>query len=160
MSVLAGWAREGAGREEYDRSVASLLDDRCVRCHNAIGQASFRRLDRYELVAAAVRAPSAPSITQQLLVTKVHLAGIGLLLALAIGICWLAGVSTTQIALTTWTGFGGLLVDFGSWWLMRVDLSFAWGRVLGNLLLAVTLVWIAVVALFAMYGRATPKGNQ
>lgn len=151
LAVVAAWSKNGAHREEYERDVVGVLDDRCVRCHSPNGQASFRRLDSYEATLDAVQAPSAPGWSRQILIMKIHLAGIGLLVSLVSAICWAAGAPQHQIAWSTRMAFGGLFTDFGSWWLMRIDLVFAWGRVAGNILLLLSLAGLTVAALSAMY---------
>jgi hypothetical protein len=151
VSLLAGWAREGGARSVWERSVGAVVEDRCVRCHNPAGQASFRRLDSYEAVLAAVHAPAAPTLGHQILVTKVHVAGIAVLLGTAAAICWLTSVPAIHLVWAVRAGFGGMVLDFGSWWLMRLDLVFAWGRVFGNALFAVSLVWLAAAAGIALF---------
>ncbi len=80
MAELTAWAATGADRLTYDSRVAPVLEKRCTMCHKPAGQASFRPLTTFEEVRECVDAPPAPPLARQLLVTKVHLAGIGLLL--------------------------------------------------------------------------------
>ena len=134
-ATLISWIRQGASAEVYQRDVAALVDERCVRCHRGDGEAAFRPLTSYAQVKAAVDDAPAPSFRTQLLVTKVHVVGIGLLLAVTAflflsvpGPELLVRLATPLIA----GAFVGLALDFGSWWLMRLELGFAWGRMLGN----------------------------
>lgn len=156
-ATLIGWVRAGADEESYRQDVAALVDDRCVRCHRMGGEAAFRPLTSYADLRAASQAAPAPSFRGQLLVTKVHVVGLGLLLAVTalLFLRWPGPESLArwQSAIVA-AAFAGLLLDFGSWWLMRVDLAFAWGRLLGNTLMSGSFLWMcACAALGAIRGH-------
>ncbi len=50
------------------------------------------------------------------------------------------------------------MLDFGSWWLMRIDLGFAWGRMVGNGMMSAAFAWM-VVASLAEAWLVPPGGN-
>ena len=157
VATLAAWAREGATREGYLTGASQVLDERCVRCHRTGGRASFRLLDTFDNARAVALTPAAPPLTRQLLVTKIHVFGIGMML----GILGIATLGTTvsppvKLALVA-GGFAGLVFDFSSWWLMRLSLAFAWGRLAGNVLFVCALVAMAAVCISEL---ARSEGRQ
>lgn len=150
LSQVLAWVNSGAGRERYTRDVAALLEERCARCHRLGGRASFRPLQTYEEVKATVDSAAAPSLSHQLLVTKVHLGGLGILLGATAALFSRTTLPSRSKALLICGSFAGLFLDFGSWWLMRVDLGFAWGRVGSNLLLLVCFTIMCVASLWEL----------
>jgi hypothetical protein len=133
VEIVSTWARDGGGREGYDARVAKILDERCVGCHTPRGDASFRPLETFEQAQAAALAPSAPSFAKQLLTSKVHLVGIGLMIGAVATMFTRSRLGRGRAgAFIVATAFLGLFADFASWWLMRVDTGFAWGRLIGH----------------------------
>ncbi len=134
IKLLTGWARSGASQAGYRQDVAALLDERCVRCHRAGGQAAFMPLGTFAEAERAAKAPSTPPIGRQLIVTKVHLFGIGSMLAVVAAMFLRTSGRRGWTALLVVAAYTGLAMDFGGWWLMRVDLAFAVARIIGNTL--------------------------
>jgi hypothetical protein len=153
VSVLASWAQGGGDRAEFSRGVSTLVNDRCTSCHAPGGKASFQPLTSYEEISALVKTPAAPSASQQLLVTKVHLAGIGLMLAL-LGLLFTKTAWAREYkGLVILFAYLGLFADFGAWWLMRVDLRFAWGRVFGNSIMSLMFVAMCGAVLLELWKK-------
>lgn len=145
LALLVGWARSGAGEALYRREIAAILDDRCVRCHKADGDAAFLPLDSFEKAVVTVHAKAAPPVRQQLIITKLHLFGIGAMLAAAGAL-----FASARFRFKSWiisAGFVGLALDFGSWWLMRSSLSFSYGRAVGHVLMAASFFLMCAGAL-------------
>ena len=151
LSTLLSWARAGATSAEFTVDVAPLLAERCARCHHPGGEAAFRPLSRYADLRAVAHAPPGPSPRRMLLVTKVHLFGLGLLLAVAALLFAQTPLPQgLKVALVS-VGYCGLFMDFGAWWLMRVNLAFAWGRAAGNALFSGALVIILTVSFISLW---------
>ncbi|MFZ5470983.1 MAG: hypothetical protein ACOZIN_16265 [Myxococcota bacterium] len=157
VGLLTSWVMNGATPEGYRQDVAALLDDRCVRCHHSSGAASFRLLDNYERARAAAMAPPTPSVARQLQVTKVHVIGVGLLCAIATFLFSASGISERIKTAAILMAFGGLAVDFGGWWLMRLDLGFAWLRPFGNACFVASILGMSAMSLVRMWSSS--KGN-
>ena len=150
VATLAAWALEGARKDAYLAGPSQVLDERCVRCHRAGGRASFRPLDTYERAREVAITPARPSFTRQLLVTKIHLFGVGFMLfVMGAGTLATSLPASSKLTLVA-AGYAGLALDFGSWWLMRAHTGFAWGRIAGNLLFAGALAGMAVACLFEL----------
>lgn len=161
VALLTAWAQLGASEVRYRQDVAALIEERCVRCHRRGGQAAFRPLTTYAEARATALAPPAPPVAQQMLVTKVHVVGIGLILA-ATSFFFirfvprqhrLGGSRTFIICLA----FFGLAADFSSWWLMRWDLNFAWGRVVGNVSMSFAFLLMVLATMNSLFPWKTSE---
>lgn len=157
VAALAAWAREGATQEGYLSTASQVLDERCVRCHKQGGRAAFRPLDTYERARAVALAPAVPSFSRQLLVTKIHVFGIGILLALLGAATMGTALPGSTKMLIVGAGYAGMSLDFGSWWLMRLDTAFAAGRIAGNLVFTVSIGAMVVVCIVEL---AKLKGDR
>jgi hypothetical protein len=157
LATLLSWARSGAPEEEYRLRVAGVLDDRCVKCHKSGGVAGFRSLETLEQVHATITAPPTPPFRSMVTITKLHLVGIGLLLAVP---AWVRARSAAAARWQTgavWLGYGGLLLDFGAWWLMRLHLAFAALRGVGHAMLWVGFVLLTAGALYELWVRSDKR---
>ncbi len=159
LAAILDWLRAGAPEEGYRQATAAIFDERCVRCHHAGGQASFRPLVSYPAVAAAAVAPPAPSFSHQLLVTKVHVAGIAVMVGIAAVAFGGAPVAPWLRGFLPFAAFLGLACDFGSWWLMRLDPGFAWGRLAGNALLTGSLLAMIAGGIWAQWRTQRTDGT-
>lgn len=157
FATLVAWARTGAPEVEYQRVVAGVLDDRCVECHKSGGVAGFRRLESLEQVRATIAAPPTPPFRSMVTITKLHLVGIGALLA---GPAWVRRRSPAAASWQGWgirLGYGGLLLDFGAWWMMRIDLAFAALRAAGHVMLWAGFVVLTAGALYELWWRTDER---
>lgn|GEM_PF-2830282 len=145
LALLSNWARNGASETGYRQDVAQLLEERCVRCHRAGGQAAFMPLGTFRQAVVAAKARSVPPFAHQMIVTKIHLFGIGLMLAVVAALFLRATGRRGWAAALVVTGYAGLAMDFGGWWLMRWDLSFAVCRVVGNVAATGAFAFMVVV---------------
>jgi hypothetical protein len=160
VALIASWARAGGGQQGYRQDVGALIGERCGRCHQPGGEASFRPLQTFVQVQAAVEERPRPSVSRQLLVTKVHLAGLGLLLGMSAWLFSAAGLTRRVRTLVISLAFAGLFLDFASWWLMRLDLSFGWGRVLGNALMSSMFLIMVTTVAVALVRSQSPAEQQ
>lgn len=153
LAVLVAWANNGGDRQEFARDVSALINDRCTSCHSAGGRAAFQPLTSYEEIRPLVMMRSSPSASEQLLTTKVHLAGIGLMLALIGSLFSRTGWAREYKSMIIVAAYLGLFVDFGAWWLMRVDLKFAWGRIFGNAVMSLMFAAMCAAVLAELWKK-------
>lgn len=119
LQTILEWIKNGAARESYG-PVQVIIEDRCLRCHNPFGKASFRPFTNYERVKDLTRPDEGMSFERLALLTHQHLFGMGLLvLALSLvllGTAWTRNITTVLIL----AGFSGVLLDVGGWWLTKL----------------------------------------
>ncbi len=153
VAIISSWANDGGGKAGYP-PVEKVIQARCVGCHTPRGEAAFRPLETYDQVQAAATARSAPALSRQLLVSKVHLVGIGGIIAIMS--FFLSGAVFPRRGKQWWVAaaFTGLFLDFGCWWLMRVNLDFVWGRVIGHGLMFFA---FAGLVMFVLHGLFTKR---
>jgi hypothetical protein len=157
FATLVAWARSGADEAEYRRTVAGVLDDNCVKCHKAGGTAGFRSLETLDDVRAMVAAPPSPPFRAMVTVTKLHLVGVGALLAVPALVRPGSPRAAQLQRPAIWMAYGGLLLDFGGWWLMRVDLAFAALRGVGHGMLWIGFALLSVGALYELWWRSAGR---
>ncbi len=156
LAVFLRWIREGGGARGYQEGVAALLDDRCTGCHRPGRSAAFRPLETFEQVSQALAEPPSPPTRWMVTTTKTHLLGIALLLAVpSLLVCRSRLPSSLQPLLVS-AAYGGLLLDFGCWWLMRWSQLFAGGGFLGHALLVGSLAALCLAALEGLWSREAP----
>jgi hypothetical protein len=160
LATLLSWARSGAPEQEYQRAVAGVLDDRCVKCHKSGGTAGFRSLETLEAVRATIAAPPSPPFREMVTVTKIHLVGIGLLLAVPTLVRPRSTAAARWQGTATWIAYGGLLLDFGAWWLMRLHLAFAALRGVGQVMLWAGFVVLTAGALYELWLRSDERVSR
>ncbi len=147
LDEIHEWIVHGATKSEFDHSIMPILKNSCMGCHRHGGKASFRPLTNYEQLLEMVNHPPAPSLPEQLNFTKIHIVTIGLLLFVISYLFFQADVPCWCKYLLSATAYGGLLIDFASWWAMHWSLEFAYGRALGHALLALSTLSMGIITL-------------
>lgn len=135
-AAISGWISRDAMEHEYDMVVMPIINSHCASCHGPEGAASFARLTSYQEVRAMAHRAPGPSLPQQVQFTKIHVGGIGLLLAvLATATIYLSRGGTRFTTLMVVFAMGGLVLDFLAYFSMRITLDFAYARLLGHALM-------------------------
>ncbi len=153
-TVLEIWISDGALREDYPE-IEDILDQRCTRCHDEYGKASFSPLASYEDVIRHTRPDTGISWHRLARLSHQHLFGMGFIFfCLGILSMKLGQVSRLQwICLT-----GGLmfvLLDIGGWWITRMHPGGAWLVILSGAGHALCFLCVVVIALIRLWSDQT-----
>lgn len=126
------WVRNGSSETQWNEGIKDHFVDNCVKCHSVIpGLPDFTTLAGVKTVSQVDQGASFSSLTR---VSHIHLFGIafifffvGLIFSLSVGIPkWLK-------TLTIVMPFVFLIVDVLSWWLTKINPSFAWLTIIAGL---------------------------
>jgi hypothetical protein len=124
LRTILDWLKGGAPQDAF-APVKAILDEQCIGCHNAAGQASFRPLTTFAEVSTATKPSNGVSWARLALLSHQHFFGIGLL-CLAVGFLLLqTPLSRKWVALAIGVGFGGEIMDLGGMWLTKLSEYFA-----------------------------------
>lgn len=148
------WIADGKTEADYE-GIRWIFDDNCVRCHSEGGEASHRLLTTYEEVSDAAT-PQLRSIGSLARFSHYHAFGMGLFcLALALIFSFTAFARPIRLIVCS-LPFIAVLLDIGSWWLIRlISPVFAYVTLLGGALIGLSFALLILGSLYDMWWRRT-----
>ncbi|MCK5831518.1 MAG: elongation factor-1 alpha [Methylococcales bacterium] len=126
------WVRAGASEEQWESQIKNIFYTNCVSCHSMIpGIPDFTQYEGVKNVAQIDEGASTTSLTR---VSHIHIFAIsfifffnGLIFSLAVGFKqWFK-------IMIIFLPFFFLTVDVFSWWLTKLDPSFAWMTIISGI---------------------------
>lgn len=125
------WARDGAEKGEYEKSIQPLVGQYCVSCHN--GESNLPNFKKSEVFLSVAAMDHGASITSLTRVSHIHLFGIAFIFLFVGWIFALAEYTQRWKLILISTPFAFLILDILSWWLTKFSPAFAWLTMLGGI---------------------------
>lgn len=129
--TLIKWAREGADEAQWQATIKPIVDAKCAVCH--ANTPSLPNVSDFEVMLGIADVDHGASIATLTRVSHIHLFGIsfifffvGLIFSLAVGF------KQWHKAIIIFVPFAFLIVDIASWWLTKMNPSFAWLVIIGG----------------------------
>jgi len=148
---IIDWIRQGADREEYDRSIAPITQQYCSACHNG-ATPSLPDLLSFEKISAYVEIDSGMSLPTLIRVSHIHMFGI-LFIFFIMGIIffhayvtplWLKGLILV-------TPFAAIIIDIFSWYLTKIHPGFAWVIVISGGFMGLSFAAMWIISFYQMW---------
>jgi hypothetical protein len=154
-SVLA-WAAEGSVRSIYDKSVAPVLEKRCMACHDG-SNPHLPNLNGYENLKKVTEKDTGAAIATLIRVSHIHLFGVTFIFFL-IGLMFTHAYvrpvwfKCTVVALP----FAAIMVDVSSWYLIKVFHPFVYVEIAAGGLMAFCFGTMLLVTMYQMWFSSAP----
>ncbi len=144
------WVRDGASRTEYEKSIRSIIESRCVVCHAP--NYSLPDFTRFEEIQKRAETDTGATVQSLVRVTHVHLFGIAFIfMFVGIIFCFATGPSEPLKSLAVAMPFIFQLTDIASWWLTKLSPHFAWLVIAGGAGMAMSFVFMWIVSMYEMW---------
>ncbi len=156
MEILK-WVHDGAAQEGYDARVKSIMDTRCIACHDG-SNPHQPKLTSFEDVNKLIAKDEGMSIGTLVRVSHIHLFGITFIFFIVSSIfahaymrpLWLKCVVIVVPFLT-------ILMDIGSWYLTKIWPGFAWMVIISGALMGVSFAIQWVTSMYQMWFYKLPE---
>ncbi len=155
--VVLAWASEGATRAAYDKSVAPVLEKRCMACHDG-SNPHLPNLNGYENLKKVTEKDTGTAIATLVRVSHIHLFGLTFIFFL-VGLMFTHAYvrpvwfKCTVVALP----FVAIMVDVSSWYLIKIFHPFVYVEILSGGLMAACFAVMVLVTLYQMWFSPAPS---
>ena len=154
--TLIGWAKNGADRATYDTSIKTILDQRCMSCHDG-SNPHQSNLSGYDNIKKMTEKDTGTDIFTLVRVSHIHLFGITFIFFIVGLIFSHAYVRPIWLkCVLMGTPFVCLFVDISSWYLVKIYHPFAWATMGAGGLMAMSFAVMWTIALYQMWLSPIP----
>jgi hypothetical protein len=154
-SVIA-WAGEGGTRAAYDKTVAPVIEKRCLACHDG-SNPHVPNLSGFDNLKKTTEKDTGTAIATLIRVSHIHLFGISFIFFL-VGLMFCHAyvrpvwLKCSVVALP----FAAILVDVSSWYLIKVFHPFVYVEILAGGVLAACFAFMWIVTIYQIWIAPTP----
>jgi hypothetical protein len=155
--AVMAWAAEGGARPVYDKTIASVMEKRCLTCHDG-SNPHLPNLNSYDNLKKTTEKDTGAAIATLVRVSHIHLFGLTFIFFL-VGIMFSHAYvrpvwfKCTVVALP----FAAIMVDVSSWYLIKVFHPFVYVEILAGMVLAGCFAFMCLVSLYQMWFSKAPE---
>lgn len=156
INVVVSWVRGGAERASYESRIRSIIEKRCLACHDGSNPhlANLRGLDNMLKVAER---DTGPAILTLVRVSHIHLFGLTFIFFVLGMIFSHAYVRPVWLkCVVIGTPFVCIVLDVISWYLVKVFHPFAWVVMLGGAAYGACFAFMWVVSMYQLWIAKAP----
>lgn len=151
------WIHDGATQQGYDSKIKSILDSRCVSCHNG-SNPHQPSLVSFEETAKLITKDEGMSLSTLVRVSHIHLFGITFIFFIVSSIFAHAYMRTLWLkCVVIVVPFLTILFDIASWYLTKLWPGFAWMVIGSGALMGVSFTIQWVTSMYQMWFYKLPK---
>ncbi len=153
---IIAWVRRGAKRDEFEQTIAPIMEKRCLGCHNG-SNPHIPNFERFEGVMEMVDLDTGMDIFTLVRVSHIHLFGITFIFFITGFIFCHAYVRPAwlkQAALVL--PFLAIVFDIASWYLTKVYEPFAWVVMVSGVLMGLVFAYQWLVSFYQMWFYRLP----
>jgi hypothetical protein len=159
-NVVMAWAASGAPRPDYDKTVAPVLEKRCMACHDG-SNPHLPNLSGFDNLKKVTEKDTGTAIATLIRVSHIHLFGISFIfffVGLMFSHAYVRPVwfKCAVVAMP----FAAIMVDVFSWYLIKVFHPFVYVEILAGGVLAACFAFMWLVSLYQMWFSSTPVAVQ
>lgn len=141
-SDIIQWVHKGAPKADWDDHFKGVFEQHCVSCHSVVPNIpNFKNFEEVQKVAATSTGETWQALTR---VSHIHLFGISFIFFLmGLVFSFAVGVPKKLKIFVIGFPFLFLIIDVMSWWLTKLNPSFAYLTIIGGIgySLASTFMW-------------------
>tara|TARA_B110000208_G_scaffold191280_1_gene257639 strand:- start:338 stop:1108 length:771 start_codon:yes stop_codon:yes gene_type:complete len=155
------WVRKGAPKKDWDAHFKKVFEKHCVACHSNIPNIpNFKNFEEVQKLAATSDGASFQSLTR---ISHIHLFGISFIFFfISLIFSFAVGIPKKLKVIAIAFPFGFLILDILSWWLTKLNPSFAYLTIIGGIgySLASTFMWVtSIYQMFILSKNGKVYGN-
>ena len=155
-NVVLAWAAEGGARPAYDKSVAPLLEKRCMTCHDG-SNPHLPNFSGYDNLKKVTEKDTGTAIATLIRVSHIHLFGVTFiffLVGLMFSHAYVRPVwfKCTVVAMP----FAAIMVDVSSWYLIKIFHPFVYVEIVAGALMAMCFGIMLLVTMYQMWFSSAP----
>src|SRR5450631_2364905 len=155
-NVVMAWAASGAPRPDYDKTVAPVLEKRCMACHDG-SNPHLPNLSGFDNLKKVTEKDTGTAIATLIRVSHIHLFGltfiffiVGLMFSHAyVRPVWL---KCTIVALP----FAAIVLDVSSWYFTKIYHPFAWVVIAAGGLMGTCFASMWLVTMYQLWFSTPP----
>jgi len=149
--TITDWINKGAKQDGFDKSVAPILNENCIKCHSANGFMKSVPLTSYEDVVKLTETDTGASIQSLVRISHIHLFGIAFIMFLLGRIFILCEMPVLVKRITVAIPFITVLADILSWYLTKIIPNFAYLVVIAGALMGISIMAQVIISLYQMW---------
>ncbi len=159
-NIMFAWAAEGGARPAYEKTIAPLLEKRCLACHDG-SNPHLPNLNSFDNVKKMTEKDTGAAIATLVRVSHIHLFGltfIFFLVGLMFSHAYVRPVwfKCTVVALP----FVAIMVDVSSWYIIKLFHPFVYVEIAAGGVLAACFGFMWLVTLYQIWFSSAPTAVQ
>ena len=157
--AIIDWASDGADRAQFDKDIKPIVDNRCMRCHDG-SAAGAPKFTTFEAFAEFAKPDTGMSLATLVRVSHIHLFGMTFIFFILGMIFSHAYVRPVWFkALVIAMPFIMMITDVGSWFLTKINPSFAWIIIGSGVVMALSFAFQWFVSMYQIWFYKFTAGN-
>ena len=148
---IISWVRAGLNQPDYDAHIAPIVEKRCLTCHDG-SNPHIPNLKGYENLTKVAQVDTGMSLLTLVRVSHIHIFGmtfIFFIMGMIFSHAYVRPVwfKSAVIALP----FLSMIVDVGSWYLTKINTSFAWAVIIGGGFMGMSFAFQWAVSMYQIW---------
>src|SRR5471032_166987 len=156
-NAVMAWAAEGGARPGYDKTVAPVLEKRCMACHDG-SNPHLPNLSGFDNLKKVTEKDTGTAIATLIRVSHIHLFGITFIFFLVgIMFCHAYVRPVWFKCVVVAMPFAAIMVDVSSWYLIKIFHPFVYVEIAAGALMAGCFGVMLLVTMYKMWFSSAPS---
>lgn len=150
-AAIISWVHGGLDSAEYDASIGPIIDKRCVGCHDG-SDPHIPNLTSLEDVSKVAQIDTGMSLTTLVRVSHIHMFGITFIffiMGMIFSHAYVRPVWLKSVIIIL--PFLAVVIDIGSWYLIKINTAFAWSVIIGGALMGLSFATQWIVSMYQIW---------
>lgn len=157
---IIDWVRSGASKKEYEDSVKTIFDSRCITCHNNRNP-HLPHFEDYQGIKKVAAADHGAKVFTLVRVSHIHLFGLTFIFFIVTGIFIHAYIRQEWLKITIIViPFVSIIVDVSSWYITKIFEPFAWVVIGSGALMGISFGLMFLISIYQMWFYKLPEDVQ
>ena len=157
LGSLVSWVQEGSERSRYEKEIKTVLDRRCMTCHDG-SNPHLPNLNGYDNLQKVTERDTGTALFTLVRVSHIHFFGLTFVFFILGTIFSHAYVRPVWFKCTVvGLPFLALTLDIGSWYFTKIYHPFAWVVMIGGALMGLSFAFMWVVSMYQMWFSRPPS---
>jgi hypothetical protein len=157
LKMVVAWAQEGADRAGYEKEIKSVLERRCMTCHDG-SNPHLPNFNGYENLQKVTERDTGTALFTLVRVSHIHFFGLTFVFFIMGSIFSHAYVRPVWFkCAVVGLPFVALTLDIGSWYFTKLYHPFAWAVIIGGALMGLAFAFMWLVSMYQMWFSHPPS---
>ena len=157
LGSLVSWVQDGGERSRYEKEIKTVLDRRCMTCHDG-SNPHLPNLNGYDNLQKVTERDTGTALFTLVRVSHIHFFGLTFVFFILGTIFSHAYVRPVWFKCTVvGLPFLALTLDIGSWYFTKIYHPFAWVVMIGGALMGLSFAFMWVVSMYQMWFSRPPS---